>query len=83
MLDFGPEVEQSVLSQPSIMIKSNGHANSSMTVPSTTAGTITLVYNQRFASIRSAVVLPAGASINAKTFNGKHDSVDITTGGYY
>ena len=65
------------------MIKSNGYANSSMTVPSTPAGTITLVYNQRFASIRSAIVLPAGASINAVTLNGKFDSVDVTTGGYY
>ena len=83
MLDFGPEVEQSVLSQPSIMIKSNGYANSSMTVPTTPAGTITLIYNQRFASIRSAIVLPAGTAVNAKTLNGKFDSVDVTTGGYY
>ena len=83
MIDFGPEVERSVLSQPSIMIKSNGYANSSMTVPTTPAGTITLVYNQRFASIRSAIVLPAGTAINAKTLNGKFDAVDITTGGYY
>ena len=83
MIDFGPEVERSVLSQPSIMIKSNGYANSSMTVPTTPAGTITLVYNQRFASIRSAIVLPAGTAINDKTLNGKFDSVDITSGGYY
>jgi hypothetical protein len=43
LIDFGPEVEQSVLSQPSIMIKSNGYANSSVTVPTGTNGTITLV----------------------------------------
>ena len=53
MIDFGPEVEQSVLSQPSIMIKSNGYANSSVTVPVGANGTSTLVYNQRFASIRN------------------------------
>ena len=83
MIDFGPEVEQSVLSQPSIMIKSNGYANSSVTVPVTPGGTITLVYNQRFASIRSAIVLPSGTAVNAKTLNGKFDSVDVTTNGYY
>ncbi len=47
MIDFRPEVEQSVLSQPYIMIKSNGYANSSVTVPVGSAGTVTLVYNQR------------------------------------
>ena len=31
MIDFGPEVERSVLSQPSIMIKSNGYSNSGTT----------------------------------------------------
>ena len=83
MIDFGPEVEQSILSQPSIMIKSNGYANSAVTIPASQSGTITLVYNQRFASIRSAVVLPSGSAVNAKTLNGKFDSVDVTSGGYY
>ena len=83
MIDFGPEVEQSILNQPSIMIKSNGYANSSVTVPLGTNSTITLVYNQRFASIRSAIVLPSGSGVNAQQLNGKFDSVDITTNGYY
>ena len=60
------------------MIKSNGYANSSTTVGAASpAGTITLVYNQRFASIRSAIVLPSGSSVNTITLNGKFDSVDI------
>jgi len=83
LIDFGPEVEQSILSQPSIMIKSNGYANSSVTVPAGPAGTITLVYNQRFASIRSAIALPSATVPNATFLNGKLDSVDITTGGFY
>ena len=84
MIDFGPEVERSIMAQPSIMIKSNGYANSSTTVGAASpAGTITLVYNQRFASIRSAIVLPSGSVVNTKTLNGKFDSVDVTTGGYY
>lgn len=83
LVDFGPEIEQMVLSQPTIMIKSNGFANSAVNVPTGTTGTNTLVFNQRFASIRSAVVHPSGAGVTAKTLNGKFDAVDITTGGYY
>ena len=83
MIDFGPEVERSILSQPSIMIKSNGYANSSTTVAAAANGLQTLVYNQRFASIRTAIVLAAGTAVNAKTVNGKFDAVDITTGGSY
>ena len=83
MIDFGPEVERSVLAQPSIMIKSNGYSNSGTTVPATSTGLQTLVFNQRFASIRSAVLLPSGGAVNTKTLNGKFDSLDITTGGSY
>jgi hypothetical protein len=83
MIDFGPDVERSILSQPSIMIKSNGYANSSTTVAAAANGLQTLVYDQRFASIRSAIVLPGGTAVNAKTLNGKFDAVDITTGGSY
>ena len=83
MLDFGPEVERSVLAQPSIMIKSNGFATSSLTVPASSGGTQTLVYNQRFASIRSAIVMPSGTAVNTVTLNGKFDSIDITNGGFY
>ncbi len=43
MIDFGPEVEQSILSQPSIMIKSNGYANSSVTAGIGTNGTVNLI----------------------------------------
>ena len=83
MIDFGPEVEQSVMSQPSIMIKSNGYANSSVNVPLGTTGSQNLVFNQRFASIRSAIALPSATAISVVTTNGKFDSVDITTGGQY
>ena len=71
LIDFGPEVEQSILSQPSIMIKSNGYANSSVTVPAGPAGTITLVYNQRFASIRNAIALPSATAVGSVFFKWK------------
>ena len=82
LIDFGPEVEQMVMNQPNIMIKTNGYNNSS--VPSgTSTGTSTFVFNQRLASIRSAIVAPSGTAVTAKLLNGKFDSVDVTTGGYY
>lgn len=83
LLDFGAEVEQSVLSLPTITIKTNGYANSAVTLPTDTIGSTTLVFNQRFASIRSAIVHPSGTAVTAKTLNGKFDAVDVTSGGYY
>jgi hypothetical protein len=65
------------------MIKSNGYSNSGTTVAAGSTGLQTLVFNQRFASIRSAVLLPSGGAVNTKTLNGKFDAVDITTGGLY
>ncbi len=84
LIDFGSEFEQEVLNKPSIMIKSNGYNNSSINVPTGTIGTQTYVFNQRLSSIRSAVLLPSGSAVNAAyQANGKFDSVDITTNGYY
>ena len=83
LIDFGPEVEQSILSQPSVMIKSNGYANSSVTVPVGANGGQTFVYNQRFASIRSAIALPSATAVSATFTSGKFDAIDITSGGHY
>jgi len=82
MIDFGPEIEQSVLSMENIIIKSNSYSASSVPVNSGTSGSTTLVYNQRFASIRNALVLPTG-SATANTVNKKFDAIDITSGGSY
>lgn len=83
IIDFGPEFEQTVLSKPSIMIKSSGYVNSSVSVPSGTNGVNTFVFNQRLSSIRSAIVLPTPAAVTGTQVNGKFDSLDITTNGYY
>ncbi len=83
LIDFGPEVEQSVLSQPSVMIKSNGYANSSVTLPTWANGGQTFVYNQRFASIRSAIALPSAIAVSATFTSGKFDAIDMTSGSHY
>jgi hypothetical protein len=85
LIDFGTEFEQEVLSKPSIMIKSSGYNNSSVSIgaSATAPGIQTYVFNQRFASIRSALLLPAGTAVNATQLNGKFDAIDVTTNGYY
>lgn len=83
IIDFGAEFEQTVLSKPSIMIKSSGYVNSSVTVPATTNGINTFVFNQRLSSIRNAIVMPTPTASNATQVNGKFDTIDITTNGYY
>lgn len=83
LLDAGPEFERDVLSKPSIQIKSSGYNNSAVTIGAGTAGNQTFVFNQRFSSIRNAMLLPSGTSANAVQVNSKFDAVDVTTGGYY
>ncbi len=83
LIDFGSEFEQDILSKPSILIKSSGYNNSSVNVSVGTNGINTFVFNQRFASIRSALLLPSGTAVTAKTLNGKFDAVDLTNNGYY
>ena len=83
MIDFGTEFEQDILSKPSIMIKSSGYNNSSVNVGAGSNGIQTYVFNQRFASIRSALLLPSGTAVGAVQLNGKFDAVDTTTNGYY
>lgn len=89
MVDFGPEVEREILARDSIVIKSNSYNLTSVNVPAGTNGTNQFVFNQRFASIRSAIVGTTSAT-TAVQVNGKYDSVDLTSytdsslyGGYY
>lgn len=82
MVDFGSEVEQSVLNRDKIVIKSSSYNNQSVTVNSTTNGTNTFVFNQRFNSIRNAILSTTCAS-STNYVNGKFDSVDITCGSDY
>ncbi len=79
MIDFGPQIEQEVLSRPSIVIKSNSYNCASISVPNATNGSQTFVFNQRFASIRNCLIHPSGTA----GANKKFDAIDITTGGTY
>lgn len=76
MTDLGAGVEKMVYEAGrSLLLKSNGFSNSAVAVPINSIGSGNYVFNQRFASIRSAFVCP-----NATTGNKWADIVDLTAG---
>ena len=77
MIDAGPQVEQMVRSLGTFYIKSQSVVNSSVTLASGTTGSISLVFNQRLASVKSAFVLFTGTSSNS--LNKWGDWYDPTT----
>jgi len=76
-VSMGAEVEAMVRSSGLTHIKTSSYVNSASTLASGSSGNVSLVFNQRLASIRSAFLfmsLPQTA-----TTNGEFDSVDITS----
>ena len=76
MLDFGREVEQSVLSMPKLYLKAWSYTNSAVSTASGLTGQISLVYNQKLASIKGAYIIPSGSA----SINTWGDSIDMTVG---
>ena len=79
LIDFGEEVQNMISSMPKFFIKSTGWNNSCVSIPLGTSGSQSIVYNQRFASIRFVTILPCGTN----TTNLNFDFIDITNGGSY
>jgi hypothetical protein len=77
MLDFGRSMEAQVLAMPKLFLKCNSYSNSSASVATATNGSISLVYNQKYASVKAAYVLPTGTSANSSNKWG--DSYDMTS----
>ena len=65
MIDAGQQVEAMVRSLGTFYIKSQSLVNSSVTLASGTTGSISLVFNQRLASVKSAFVLFTGTTANS------------------
>lgn len=77
MIDMGAEIERYTLSSaPQLKIKSMGYNNSAVVLPANSVGSSSLVFNQRFSSIKSAFILPASTSYNKWA-----DFMDITNSG--
>lgn len=78
VVDFGGAVEQIVLSAADkLYIKSQSFSLSSQTLAANSSGFIELVYNQRFASVKSLFAINGNRATAGS--NGPFDSVDLTS----
>ena len=79
MIDFGHDVEREIIAMnPKVRIKSQSYSTGTQSV-AITSGSLNLVYNQRFASVKSAY-LNIGGTDAAISANKLFDSYDITSG---
>ena len=79
MVDFGHDVEREIMAMnPKIRIKSQSFATGTQTVGLGASGSINLVYNQRYASVKSAY-LNIGGGDATKSYNRMMDAYDITS----
>tara|TARA_R110000787_G_scaffold48680_2_gene117061 strand:- start:613 stop:1872 length:1260 start_codon:yes stop_codon:yes gene_type:complete len=74
-IDLGAEVEAMVRSMGDMMIRSSSFVNSASVLSAGTQGQVSLVFNQRLASIKSAFLL---CSSNQADSNLWGDAVDVT-----
>ena len=73
-VEFGPEVDAMVRGMgQKIYVKSQSFSNASVNIPVGQNGSSSLIFNQRYASVKAAIVSFSGA-INNKKF----DAVDLT-----
>jgi hypothetical protein len=77
MLDFGRSVELAVLAMPKLYLKCSSYSNSSATLGTAISGSLSLVYNQKYASIKAAYVINTGNA--ATSLNKWGDSFDVTS----
>lgn len=78
MLDFGRDVESAILAMPKLFLKCFSFSNSSATIATGSSGSLSLVYNQKYASVKAAYVLPTGSFVLSANKWG--DSYDVTSG---
>lgn len=85
-IQFPPHIERQILAMPKLRIKTSSYATGLQTLAAGIAGTVNLVYNLRYASIKALFLLmgptgagAAGAAVNV-TANKLLESIDITSG---
>ena len=62
LIDFGSELQNSILSRSKFLIKSNGWSNSATSIAAAVVGSQSIVFNQRFASIKSAIIVASNGT---------------------
>jgi hypothetical protein len=83
VIDFGAEIQRQIMSEnPKILIKTSSYNTSVAPIGQNTSGNINLIYNLRYASIKSAFLNFGGTSTSNSTgsANKNMDSFDITAG---
>ena len=79
VIDFGQEVQRQIIAEnPKIRIKSSSYNTSIAPVASGASGNINLIYNLRYASIKSAF-LNIGGTSTTYSANKNMDSIDMTS----
>lgn len=78
-ISFPPQVERMMLDMPKIRIKTSSYATGLQSIPAAISGTVNLVYNLRYASIKSMFLLLGSSSTNS--VNKLFDSIDMTSNG--
>ena len=80
-VDFGNSVESMLrAAAPKIVIKSQSYGVSSQTLTGGSSGSVDLVFNQRYASVKALFALNGSSATNA---NGAFDSVNLAPGSNY
>jgi len=80
MIDFGHEVEREIIMMnPKLRIKSQSFSTGTQQLVSGVTGVNNLVFNQRYASVKSAYLSMGGGDVT-KSANQLFDSYDITSG---
>lgn len=74
-VEFGSEVDAMVRGMGAkIFVKSQSFSNASVVIPSGSNGSQSIIFNQRYASCKAAIV-----SFSNQAYNKKFDAIDITT----
>lgn len=79
-VQLGSAVERQIMMSPKLRLKSTSYATStSPQIPQGTSGSLSMQFNMRYASVRSAVLISGGTSAT-NSANKNYDSYDMTSG---
>jgi len=79
VIDFGAEIQRQIMAEsPKILIKTSSYNTSVAPIATATSGNVNLIYNLRYASIKSAFLNFGGTSVT-ESANKNMDSFDITS----
>ena len=80
-VQFPPHIDQEIRMQsPKIRIKTTSFATGTQTIANATGGTVNLIYNLRYASIKGLFLMNGGTTDGGTSKNKLFDSFDITRG---